>query len=224
MVKIYGVVTDFNGNPIDKATVEVKNKRFETIYQTFTNIDGKYSLEVPEGCYIAMFICKGYGIENLEYWAWNILAYHDLEINAKIDGLEVYAINAWTPQGAIPSIQIYFRPMSLKRMKDFTQHLLTGFQSSKEELKPLKIIDITPRLTKNNINVTIDEKPVKILTLNRVEEFAGEDQIIYGYLIQTTPPEKWSNLDYSRINIVIEDVETGERGEGCLFWERPKYI
>ncbi len=71
---------------------------------------------------------------------------------------------------------------------------------------------------------TIDGYPVKILALNKVEEAAGEDQVIFGYLIQTSLPEQWSNLDYSRVCIVVEDSETGEKGEGCLFWEKPKYV
>jgi len=73
-------------------------------------------------------LLTNYKKENLEYWAWNIPAYSDLEINTRIDGLEVYAMNAWVPQGAVPSFQIYFRPMSLKRttpnikLKQFDGH------------------------------------------------------------------------------------------------------
>lgn len=224
MVEIYGNVKDFNGNLIEKATVEIKNKRFETIYQTFTDAEGKYRLKVDEGTYIAMYICKDYLVKNLEYWAWNVLAYRDIEVNARIDGLEVYAINAWMPQGALPSVQIYFRPMSLRRVKELSQRLGVGFPPSREELRSLKVIDIAPRLTKKDVTVTIDGYPVKILTLNGVEEAAGEDQVVLGYLIQTSLPEQWSNLDYSRICIVVEDSETGEKGEGCLFWEKPKYV
>lgn len=224
MVEIYGIVTDFNGNPIEKATVEVKNRRFETIYQTFTDADGKYRLKVVEGTYIAMYICKDYLVKNLEYWAWNVLAYSNLEINARIDGLEVYAINAWMPQGALPSMQIYFRPMSLRRVKELSQCLGIGFPPSREELKSLKAIDIAPRLTKKDVTVTIDGYPVKIFTLNKVEEAAGEDQVVFGYLIQTSLPERWRNSDYSQICITVEDSETGEKGEGCLFWQKPKYV
>ena len=115
MIKIFGKVTDFSGNPIENAEIDINDKHFETIYQTFSGEDGKYSFSVNEGTYIAMFVCKNYKKENLEYWAWNIPAYSDLEINTRIDGLEVYAMNAWVPQGAVPSFQIYFRPMSLKR-------------------------------------------------------------------------------------------------------------
>jgi len=224
LVKIYGIVTDFNGNPIEKSTVEIKNKHFETIYQTFTDAEGKYRLEVVEGTYIAMYICKDYLVKNLEYWAWNILAYRDLEINARIDGLEVYAINAWMPQGALPSIQIYFRPMSLRRVKELSKRLGIGFPPSQEELKSLKVIDIAPRLTKKDVTVTVDGYPVEILTLNKVEEAAGEDQVIFGYLIQTSLPGRWRNSDYSRICITVEDSETGEKGEGYLFWQKPNYV
>jgi len=88
-----------------------------------------------------MWACKDYAVENLEYWAWNIMAYQDLEINPCIDGLEVYAVNAWIPQGGMPSVQIYFRPMSLKRLKQLSQRLGLRFPPSPGDLSALNIID-----------------------------------------------------------------------------------
>lgn len=223
MIKIYGKVTDFDGNPIEGATVEIKNKRFETVYQTISDAKGNYRLEVKKGTYIAMYACKDYGTKNLEYWTWDVLAYQDLEVNPRIDGLEVYAIKAWIPQGAMPSMQIYFRPMSLRRAKDLSQRLGVGFPASKDELKSLKVIDIAPKLTKDDVDVTIDKQLVKVLELSVVREAVGEDQSIYGYVIQTSLPEQQTSVDYNRICVVLRDPETGEKGEGLLFWKKLCY-
>jgi hypothetical protein len=127
LIRIYGKVTDFNGNPMERVEIVVLSREFKAIYQTFSDADGKYSLDISRGNYIALWACKDYAIKNLEYWAWNIPAYQDLEINPRINGLEVYAINAWIPQGGLPSMQIYFRPMSLERAKEFSQRLGIGF-------------------------------------------------------------------------------------------------
>jgi hypothetical protein len=224
LIRIHGKVTDFNGNPMERAEIVVLSKKFKAIYQTFSDADGKYSLEVSEGNYIALWACKDYAIKNLEYWAWNIPAYQDLEVNPRINGLEVYAINAWIPQGGLPSIQIYFRPMSHKRAKEFSQRLGIEFPPSPDELHNLShnlsIIDIAPNLAKDDIEVIIDDQTMKILEVNKVREAAGGNQSIYGYLIQTTIPTNLKNSDYSQIRIIVSDRETGEKGEGCLFCER----
>jgi len=224
LIRIYGKVTDFDGNPIEGAAVEIKNRRFESIYQTISDAKGRYSLEVDKGTYIAMYVCKDYATKNLEYWAWNVLVYQDLEINPRIDRLEVYATNAWVPQGAMPSIQIYFRPMSLRRAQELSQRLGVGFPASKAELKSLKMIDIAPKLTKEDIDVTVNNRPVRVLEINRVREAIGEDQSMHAYVIQTSLPKQQTDLDYSRINIVLRDKETGEKGESCLFWKEPSYV
>ncbi|MBS7634074.1 carboxypeptidase regulatory-like domain-containing protein [Candidatus Bathyarchaeota archaeon] len=227
MIKIYGKVTDFEGNPVEEATVVIVSKEFEVLYQTFSDADGKYNLNVNEGNYIALWACKDYAVKNLEYWAWNIPAYQDLEVNPRINGLEVYAVNAWMPQGGLPSMQIYFRPMSLKRSKEFSQRLGIGFPPSADEIRNVSnnfsIIDIAPNLTKGDIEVIIDNQTVKVLEINKVKEAAGGNQSIYGYLIQTALPvnSKTSrNSGYSQIRIIISDRETGEKGEGCLFCKR----
>ncbi|MBI4722146.1 MAG: carboxypeptidase regulatory-like domain-containing protein, partial [Candidatus Stahlbacteria bacterium] len=41
MIKIYGKVTDFNDTPIKDAEIEIKDKNFGTIYQTFSDTEGK---------------------------------------------------------------------------------------------------------------------------------------------------------------------------------------
>ena len=77
--------------------------------------DGRYSLAASKGQYMALLAVKDYQVKFLEYWAWAVPAERDLEINPRFDRLEVYAINAWRPQGAYPSYQIYFRQMNPTR-------------------------------------------------------------------------------------------------------------
>lgn len=224
MVEIHGKATDFDGNPMEGAVVEIKNKQFVTVYQALSDANGSYRLRISEGTYIAMYACKDYLTKNLEYWAWNVIAYQDLEINPRIDGLEVYAINAWMPQGAMPSMQVYFRPMSLSRAKELSRKLGIGFPASRDELKSLELIDIAPRLTKDDIDVAIDDQPVEVLEVNRVREASGEEQSMHAYLIQTTLLQQQTCLDYCRIRIILRDSETKEKGEGCLFWNKPNYV
>jgi len=227
-IRIFGKVTDFSNNPIKDAVVEIKNEHFETVYRAYTNNAGEYEILVKKGSYLALVACKDYKIKYLEYWAWNIPAYQNLHINPHIGGIEVYAMNAFRPQGAYPSLFIYFRPMSLRRYQEFKK---------KKTSRKVEIINISPELSEKDIQVKIDGKPVKILELNRVREYADGIYSLIAYLAQLTLPKrsliayliqaafhfKLSMIKrkstYTRIDVTVRDPHTKEEGEGCLFWK-----
>ena len=212
-VMISGRVTDFKGQPIDGASVELKDSRFETVAKTVSGKDGRYALAAAKGQYMALLAVKDYQVRFLEYWAWAVPAERDLEINPRFDRLEVYAINAWRPQGGYPSYQVYFRPMSLTRVvKKVTE------AGGMENLGKFPVLDIAPELTTKDILVTVDGQPVKILKVNKVREAVGPSQDMIAYVIQTDLPEKDSAPEYSLITITLTDTETGEMGEGAVFF------
>lgn len=215
-VLISGRVTDFSGQPVEGATVELKDDHFETAAGVLTGKDGKYQMKAARGRYMALAAVKDYQVKSLEYWAWNVLAENDLTIDARFDRLEVYAINAWRPQGGYPSLMIYFRPMSFVKV---VQRVTEA--GGMEGLQKLPVIDIAPELREADIELTIDGKPAKILRINKVKEATGPSQYMFGYLIQTPLPEKRAGRDYALIDIALHDPSTGERGEGCLFFRWP---
>ena len=217
MIRIHGTVADFNGNPISGASVELKKNAFKGAHGCLSDDQGRYELSAEEGRYVALaaIVPKDYRRTRLEYWAWNVPAHRDLEINPRYDALEIYAMNAWIPQGALPSLQIYFRPMSLKRALD---------QGGLEELRKMRVVDIAPDLTPEDIQVRIGEAPVPALEVNKVREAGPGGQAIFAYLIQTPLPEKRPAHDIWRITLTAKDPETGEMGENLLFWERPQYV
>jgi len=211
-VTISGHVSDFKGQPIEGAAVYLKDERFHDAATAVSDKAGFYSLTAPMGHYMALVAVKDYQAKYLEYWAWNVPAFNDLEINPRFDRIEVYAVNAWRPQGAYPSCQIYFRPMSLSLvMKKIAE------AGGMEKLSTLPVIDIAPKLGKDDIEATIDGQRVEILEVNQVREATGKDQYMVGYLIQVTLPEKRADKEYSIITITVTDPSTGEKGEGCVF-------
>lgn len=82
-IKIHGRVKDFHNQSMSGAIVRVLNDHFEVIAQTYTNDDGQFEIILNKGLYYALYACKDYGVQYLEYWAWNIPAYQDIEINPK---------------------------------------------------------------------------------------------------------------------------------------------
>jgi hypothetical protein len=215
-VRISGRVTDFKDQPIEGVSVELKDGRFETVARAVSGEDGRYSLTAKKGAYMALTAVKDYQIRFLEYWAWSVPAERDLEINPRFDRLEVYAVNAWRPQGGYPSYQIYFRPMSLTRIIEKITEA-----GGMENFQKLPHLDMAPELAENDIAVTIDGQTVNILKVNKVREAAGPDQDMIGYVIQTDLPAKAAEGDYSLITITVKDPETGDAGEGAVFFRHP---
>ena len=100
---------------------------------------------------------------------------------------------------------------------------LTVLRGLKSDLK-YKQIEKGDDLTEEDINVVIDEQNVDILEINRVREAAGENQYMFGCLIQVKLPERKSDKPYSVITITLTDPSTGDKGEGCLFLFPPEYV
>lgn len=202
-ITISGKVTDFNNNPIDSAIVEIKNDNFKTMYSTYSNKNGNYSMNIDEGLYIALTCIRmrDYGTNNLEFWAYNIQAYESMTLNIHYDKLEIYGVNVFKIQGAYPGYSIYFRPMSLTRFKN-------------------KMNDISPSIENLDLTVELNEKKVKINSVQKVLEY-NNNQKIFGFLIQTELDQAKKEIDI--VKIIGKDKENGDMGEAIYFKPREKY-
>lgn len=204
-ITISGKVTDFNNNPIDSALVEIKDNSFKTLYSTYSNKNGNYNLIINEGAYIALSCVKmsDYAINKLEYWAWNIQAFHDLILNVRYDRLEIYGVNVFKIQGAFPGYSIYFRPMSLTRLQ-------SNFK------------DISPSIDNLDIKVKINGQNVTVNSVQKISEYC-KNQEVYGFLIQTDLPDSTMNK-YDVIELVGRDKENEDTGEAIYFKVKEKYF
>lgn len=168
-------------------SIEIKTENFETIYQTFSDKNGKFELYVPDRVYPFLTAVRDYGDQYLEYWAQNVLAQQELELHIHIDTLEVYGLHAFTVKGAANALSIYFRPMSLEKFKACEA-------------------DIAPVLKENNITVAVNGQKSKIYVVNPVQEYIGEERkYLTAYLIQSSIPE--GIQEWERIDITICDSE-----------------
>ncbi|WP_320054726.1 carboxypeptidase-like regulatory domain-containing protein [uncultured Acetobacteroides sp.] len=226
MVTIHGQVTDFKSNPIDSATVSITDKNFEQLYTTQTGADGRYSLKVPKGRYYSLWAINfnHYGKTKLEYWAWNIPAYSDLEINPQYDRMEVYGVNVFEPKvGPFNTYMIYFRPMSL------TKSLRYFNQSNKEQYEKTSnakhdTTDMAPKtIIPDELTVKINDKEVKILQIQKLTEY-GRGSYNYGYIIQVQKEKDTSGKPGTdRITVILHSNETNESGRSDCFYEKPEY-
>lgn len=214
-VRISGYVTDFENCPLDSVSVRIKNKNFENIYETLTDANGYYSLEVQKGLYYCLYAIKSsdYGKTKLEYWAWNVPAYNDLKIDPQYERMELYGLNVFEPQvGPWNTYMIYFRPMSLTKGLALRE---SG------EMNP-DTIDIAPKsIKKEELEIRINDEICEVVSINKILEYA-RDAYMFGYLVQVKKPEKTTktNERYDKITIVLKSEETGDTGKAeCFFIE-----
>ena len=127
-VTISGRVTDYDGQPIDSASVWWQNPQFNDVVEVVTGKDGHYTARVPKGKYqsvasiyfpsyahIAMKSGLPEAEHRLEFWAWDFIADRDTTLNIRYNRMEAYGLRAFRIPGAMPTYQIYVRPMSLTR-------------------------------------------------------------------------------------------------------------
>jgi hypothetical protein len=212
-VQIRGRVTDFDKRPIEGADIVVVDQNFSPIQQTTSDQKGNYSLEVTPGIYTALLATRGYKTENLEYWAWNVPALKNLVIDPLIDGVELYAINAFMPQGGPASLFIYFRPMSLTRINAYVKK--EGGAKDK-----IEFYDIAPELTMEDIEIKISGKKVKIIDVFRIREQTSNLQAMAAYMVQCVFEGDPSSTEYAPVEITITDSKTNEKGSACVFWKK----
>lgn len=186
MAKIKGTVAGRDG-ALDSVSIEIKNGEFETIYNTLSDENGRFELCVPDETYPFLTAVRNYGDKYLEYWAQNIPAQQETELNIKIDTLEVYGLHAFIVKGAAKALSIYFRPMSLEKFKAGES-------------------DIAPVLDKKDISVAVNGRESKVYVVNQVKEYIGEEnRYLSAYLIQVSVPE--GVKEWERIDITICDAE-----------------
>ena len=233
-VKIYGKVTDVNNQPVDSASVWLKQKIdslsinnkekvFDNSYETFTDSNGFFSMDIEPGTYYCLYAIfeDDYGKTKLEYWAWNLPVYKDLEINPRYDRMEIYGINGFEPKRSpFNTYMIYFRPMSLtKALKS-----LNLPKDSKTDT-----LNIAPNnIFKEELKVKVNGIETEVVAIDKISEYIRDSNYMYAYMIQILKPKEESNIlnnpelvdGYDKITIELNSKETNEIGVGEYFLKK----
>ncbi len=199
---VKGIVSDFEGNFLEDADVHFQDENFSSLFSTKSDKSGKFEISIDNRVYNSVFICKDYSTKNLEYWHWNFNPMTSPIIEAKIDGLELYGMKAWTTLPAYPGLIVYFRPMSLKKYK------------SLEQPDKNRAAIIYPELNEKNIKAKINGNPSQILGLNFVKEFMENEKFMGAYLLHLSTKNITDEI--KTLSVQIQATKTNERGLGCI--------
>lgn len=209
-VEVSGTVVDFSNLPLEGATILFKDELFKDLETATTNARGEFHAKLPKRSY-TIFAVKDYRENYLEYWHWNYQPNPNIPLRIKIDGIELYGMKAWTAGSTeLPSLVVYFRPMSLQRWKD------AGSPGQKSELPKTGHINIAPKFTTESVSATINGRPAEILGLNGVNEYIKSDLSIQAFLIHLKLTSGSLSLPRGTLCLTLHDPEMAESGMGCL--------
>jgi hypothetical protein len=229
---ISGNVSDFHGNPIEGATIRLKNRAFKNLYETVSDQRGNYAMAVKEGDYYCLYAIKlsEYRVNRLEYWAWDVPVHSDMVIDPRYDRMEIYGINVFEPQVTPQeTYMLYFRPMSLRKTLAVAARRNVeekNFRSAGRAEGLLnetgQLTDMAPdAITAAELAVEVNGARAEIVAINKIKEYA-RGFFMYGYMVQILKPkdDRQSALKYDRISITLHSAETGESGKGETFIKR----
>ena len=242
---VHGRVTDFNVVPIDSCSVCWMNEQFETITQAISDSNGFYTATIRKGIYnsVAAIYEPSYthnasinGLpesnHRLEFWAWNFIADRDTTLNIRYHRMEAYGIHAFYIPGAVPTFQIYVRPMSLTRTLEWMKKqkpktLLHGEDLRKVTQKPVtrdaRLSHLAPSLSEIVVRVEIDGEDVDVLHKQEIEEYVNANETMNAYLLTVNRPHNLTNRPYWVIKVELSDLQNGDCGEGLYYMEKPNY-
>ncbi|MBQ1372465.1 MAG: carboxypeptidase regulatory-like domain-containing protein [Oscillospiraceae bacterium] len=192
-MRLYGHTLDKLGEPIANAQILVKDRHFQTLYETESDAHGTYSLELPAGNYPFIMAVRDYAERYLEYWCQNLHLTQDTQLDLSFDSLELYGLHVFQVLGGYPSLMLYVRPMSL------------------EKFKQGGVADCCPDI--QSIRVLVDRQEVSLLVQSKVEEFIG-DGAMTALLIQVSLPEQQAS--WHRLDVEIRD-NSGAFGAATIF-------
>jgi len=175
-----GKIIDFLGYPFPSPVI-LRRTGFENNFDlpfmwVWSCKNGTYSITVPKGIYHHFYVDDNtYSISTLENWSWHMIVDKDETHNFKIGTGEVYSLCAWADNGGFATLFIYFRPMILKKPEKY-QIEINGINYEGK--------DICPVLDLNDITVTINGYELTKLSLQKIYETGGENEIMPAYILQ----------------------------------------
>lgn len=246
-VTIHGRVTDYNGQPIDSASVWWQNPQFNDIIEAITDKDGHYTARIPKGKYqsaasiylpsyahIAMKSGLPETEHRLEFWAWDFIADRDTTLDIRYHRMEAYGLRTFCIPGAMPTYQIYVRPMSLTRtyqwMKETKPESLVHGENlsdieQQEQNKEARECQMAPRPGQLKVTVWIDGEKVPVLMKQEIKEYFDSNEYGNAYLLTVDMPKHpQKDLPYRIFKVELEDMENGDRGEGLYYMEKENYV
>ena len=229
-ISISGRVTDYSGQPVDSCAIALYNPDFSVAYDTVSDSDGYYRIDsVAPGDYACIYAMRIKEYPRmlqvppedmrLEFWAWNVIADRDIDLDIRYDKLELYGTTAFMEYGGRGELLIYTRPMSVTKMLGYSNFIDKA--AAERESK----VTIEPEYME--FEVYADGQPLEIFSVQALSLPNGNGNAANDdcYLLQTALPvdiRSRGNRAYE-IRVVGHNKQFDEWGESVYYFRRPSY-
>ena len=220
--RLYGRVTDFEGEPLADRQVLISADAHEETAGTLTDAEGRYAITLPGRTYNKVWIDdeRQTGQKSLQFWAWNVILDRDTELDARVGRIQVYELNTWNNNAGGDQLFAYFRPMALSKS------LMNPMKTSrlrKVGERTIRITDLSPHFDSQGIEAHLNGQRVPVFTAVQVLEAIAEDWYMPSYVAQISRRNVQPGRNSLRLVINAETpvdstTTVTERGEGVIHW------
>lgn len=228
-VTISGIINDYKGNPVDSCYVCIYNPDFSTAYETYSDSLGLYKIEnVAQGNYACLAAMRldeypreqGVAPEKmkLEFWAWNVIANENIELNIRYDKMELYGTKAFFEFGGRQELLIYTRPMSVTKVINDPNYMDKSSQEKNWK------VTVEPEFME--FEVFADGQKLQLISVQPLSlpNTNGNSLNDDCYLIQTSlPTDIYNHNTPYEIRVVGHNAQYDEWGESVYYLLPPKY-
>ena len=220
-VRVHGRITDFSGKPLKNAVIYLVTNPSGGFAGALTDNKGHFELYAPKGYYNHIFACDcAYGRKKLEFYGWHLHLHKELELNIRVDKIEIYRLTvAVTPER---TLLVDFTPMDVVHtVKKGTQYAeIIRKALNGEHLKEGEIDMFFPKLSRENVNIYLDDRKLRVLTFQEryhsLENY-GIKGLRRGYVLETDVLDVKPGVYDLRIVVSAEFGEVKEHGEAMYF-------
>jgi len=226
-VTVSGRIMDFDGNPFP-AMVAFNRDTFEAIEDglgTWSDMNGNYTVTVPKGDYNSIIATDNtIWKSSLENWCWKMMLDRDEVHDFKIGNGEVYSLEAWTDNGGIPNLFVFFRPMVLPALKadnyDVGNSAKNGDYNVEINGTNFPVMDIAPDLELRHVTATMNGRSLKNISMQKIfETSSDENPSMPAYILQTERfAESASIIDKQTLVVEYDTGKFKSQGRTQFFY------
>jgi len=226
-VRVYGRVTDFDGNPREAYVELVMPYGLPGgMAIAKTDEEGFYEMYAPAAVYHHAFVCDGgYGTETLEFYAWWVpVRPPGLQLDARFDKVEVYRLSAMeTPERILV---VEFVPMDIVHTSKRLERAYR--EGGREAVSRIPLDELIPPLRERDLRVFLGGRELKVLELSKrryvsavlIDRGMGESKPLTYVLEAQIPRDMPPGVYDLRLEVDVEYDGVRERGESRLFGVR----
>jgi len=223
MARLHGTVTDYSGQPIPGAYIDMGKRRGDSYNSdcatAVTDASGRYEIDIPCGLYRRNeAILSSWGTETLECYVMELPLQEDTRLDLRIGQAEVAKLAATHVEDDGGSFSVRFICWTINES-------IVPLLRAREDGRDAAIVDpeYYPRLLPEEVEVYVNDRPAQVHSFTPCPIQCMGGQPVPGYHLECSWPERTRGRHV--LKVVVHHVarlehgrEVVEEGE-ATFWD-----